>query len=139
MSRKFLTVLLTIPATVVFAMAVATPSLAATPQIASGHGSATLSGVVLGPDDKPVPHASVTYQSGDGSAPHATRADVHGRFVIRKLRGDNYDVRASSNGIFSEWEKNVMVRSGQSHFVALHLIYATQMPASSTVIQHKPK
>jgi len=90
--------------------------------------SATLSGVVLGPDDKPVPHASITYQSSGGSAPHAVHADSHGHFTITKLRADNYDVRASGKGVFSEWEKNVTVKPGQEKTLTLHLIYAKQIP-----------
>ena len=90
--------------------------------------SATLSGVVLGPDDRPVPHASITYQSSGGNAPHAVHADSHGRFSIPKLKADNYDVRASGRGVFSEWEKNVNVRPGQEKTLTLHLIYAKEIP-----------
>lgn len=100
-------------------------------------GTASLSGVVIGPDDKPVPHASVTYQSSDGTAPHAVHADSHGHFAITKLRSGNYDLRASANGIFSDWEKNVMVRKGQARSLELHLIYAKEMPKS--VSSKKPK
>ena len=60
-------------------------------------GTAMLTGVVLGPDDRPVPHAAITYQSSGGNAPHAVHADAHGHFTITKLRADNYDMRA--------WEK----------------------------------
>jgi hypothetical protein len=106
------------------AMLLAGNGLAAMPQ---SH-SATLSGVVLGPDDKPVGNASVTYESGGGNAPHIVRTDVRGRFLIAKLRADNYDLRASSKGIFSEWEKNITVRPGQTKTVTLRLIYAKEMP-----------
>ncbi len=95
---------------------------------AKNKGKASISGVVIGPDDKPVPHASITYQSSGGSAPHAVRADAHGKFVIAGLRPDNYDLRATSHGIFSEWEKNVNVRRGQSKSITLTLIYAKEMP-----------
>jgi Carboxypeptidase regulatory-like domain len=91
-------------------------------------GSGILSGLVLGPNDKPVANASVTYQSANGSAPHAVRADAHGRFTISSLKADNYDLRASAKGVFSEWEKNVMVRSGQTKSITLRLIYAKEMP-----------
>ena len=64
-------------------------------------GSSTLAGIVLGPDDKPVPHAAVSYQSSGGSAPHAVHTDAHGRFRVTKLPADNYDVRASGKGDFS--------------------------------------
>ena len=95
-------------------------------------GASVLSGVVLGPDDKPVPHASVTYQSSAGIAPHAVRADSQGHFTISKLRPDNYDLRASGKGVFSEWEKNVTVRSGQTKSVTLRLIYAKEIPKAYT-------
>lgn len=96
--------------------------------VAQRKGAGILSGVVLGPDDRPVPHAGVTYQSSGGTAPHAVHADSQGRFTITKLRSDNYDLRASGNGVFSEWEKNVTVRSGRTKSVTLHLIYAKEIP-----------
>jgi hypothetical protein len=95
-------------------------------------GAGVLSGVVLGPDDRPVAHASVTYQSSAGIAPHAVRADSQGHFTITRLRSDNYDLRASGKGVFSEWEKNVTVRSGQTKSVTLRLIYAKEIPKAYT-------
>ncbi len=100
-------------------------------------GTATLSGVVIGPDDKPVPHASVSYQSSDGSAPHAVHADARGRFTISQLRADNYDIRASGKGVFSDWQKNIPLRKGQARSIELRLIYAKEMPKS--VSATKPK
>lgn len=91
-------------------------------------GTGILSGTVLGPDDKPVANASVTYQSSGGNAPHATRTDARGHFTITKLRSDNYDLRASAKGVFSEWEKNVDVHSGRTKTITLRLIYAKEMP-----------
>jgi hypothetical protein len=99
--------------------------------------SATLSGVALGPDDKPVPHASITYQSSSGNEAHVVHADSHGRFSIPKLKGDNYDVRATGRGVFSEWEKNVNVRPGQEKTLTLHLIYAKEIPKA--YVKNKPK
>ena len=101
-------------------------------------GSGVLSGVVLGPDDKPVPHASVSYQSSAGMAPHAVHADSQGHFTISKLRTDNYDLRASGKGVYSEWEKNVAVRSGQTKTITLRLIYARQIPKAYTKSKAKP-
>jgi hypothetical protein len=94
--------------------------------------TSTLAGLVLGPDDKPVANASVTYQSGGGNAPHVVRTDARGRFSVPKLRADIYDVRASSQGVFSEWEKNVSVRPGQTKSITLRLIYAKEMPKPTT-------
>ena len=108
-------------------------ALVAAQNLAAQHkGAGVISGVVLGPDDKPVPHASVTYQSSAGMAPHAVHADSQGHFTIAKLRSDNYDLRASGRGVYSEWEKNVTVRSGQTKSVTLRLIYAKQIPKAYT-------
>jgi hypothetical protein len=115
------------------AMMVLLVALAGAQNLAAQHkGSGILSGVVLGPDDKPVSHASVTYQSSSGTAPHAVRADSHGHFTITKLRSDNYDLRASGRGVFSEWEKNVTVRSGKTKSVTLRLVYAKEVPEAYT-------
>jgi hypothetical protein len=97
----------------------------------------TLSGVVLGPDDKPVPRASITYQSGGGNGPHAVRADSQGRFTIAKLKADNYDLRASGKGVFSEWEKNISVRPGRTTTLTLRLIYAKEIPKA--YVKSKPQ
>jgi hypothetical protein len=91
-------------------------------------GTSTLSGVVLGPDDKPVAHASVSYQSSGGNGAHVVRTDSHGRFSITKLRADNYDLRASGKGVFSEWEKNVNLRAGATKELTLQLVYAKEIP-----------
>jgi hypothetical protein len=97
-----------------------------------GH-SAELTGEVLSRSGKPVAGAVVTYQSGGGHTPHAVRTDAHGRFTIVKLRRDNYDLRASSRGVYSTWEKNVMVRSGEVKTVNLRLTEGTEAAKSSVV------
>jgi hypothetical protein len=106
--------------------------LAAARQTAAGpQNTGVVSGVVIGPDDKPVPHAIVTYQSGGGSAPHVAHADARGHFTISKLRSDNYAVRASGNGVASAWE-NVSVHSGRTKTLTLHTIYAKEIPKAYT-------
>ncbi len=87
-------------------------------------GTGVISGVVVGMDDKPVPHASVNYQSSAGDSPHATRTDSTGHFRITKLRRDNYDLRATAKGVFSEWKKNVAVGNWRETNVTLRLIYS---------------
>lgn len=119
---------------IVLLVLVGTREVSAGPQ---SRNSASLSGVVLGPDDRPVPHASVTYQSSSGNAPHAVHADSQGRFSISKLKADNYDVRATGRGVFSEWEKNVNVKPGQNKTLTLRLIYAKQIPKA--YVKSKPK
>src|SRR5579863_4099083 len=93
-------------------------SAAATPQ----GGSGVVTGVVLGPDKKPVPNAVITYQNSGGSAPHMAHADAHGHFTISKLKGDVYAIRASNNGVLSDWE-NVAVHPGKTRTIALHAIH----------------
>jgi hypothetical protein len=102
-------------------------NLSAEPQ---SRGTSRLSGVVLGPNDKPVAHASVSYQYSDGSAPHATYTDSHGKFSITELKANSYDIRASSKGVFSEWQRNIPLKKGQSKSLELRLIYAREMPKS---------
>jgi hypothetical protein len=100
-------------------------------------GTSTLSGVVLGPDDRPVAHASVSYQSSGGNGAHVVRTNSQGRFNITKLKADNYDLRASGKGVFSEWEKNVNLRSGATKEVTLRLIYAKELPKA--YVKAKPQ
>lgn len=119
----------------IFLLTLATArGVSASPQ---GGGSATLSGVVLGPDDRPVAHASVSYQSSGGNAPHAVHTDAHGHFTITNLKADNYDLRASGKGVFSEWEKNLSLRPKQTKNVTLKLIYAKEIPKA--YVKSKPQ
>jgi hypothetical protein len=111
-------------------LALVVPYMHGSPQAAH---SAMLTGEVLSPSGKPVAGAVVTYQSGGGDTPHAVRTDAHGRFSIAKLRRDNYDLRAASHGLFSTWEKNVMVRSGQVKSVTLRLTNGSSAAKSSAV------
>ena len=113
---------------------VAARGVAAAPQ---SKGSSVLTGVVLGPDDKPVANASVSYQLSSGSAPHVVRTDSHGHFTISKLKADNYDLRASGKGVFSEWQKNVNLRSRTTKELTLRLIYAKQIPKA--YVKSSPK
>jgi len=117
-----------------FSIAALLLALFAAQNLAAQKKSGTvLTGVVLGPDDKPVAHASVTYQSAAGMAPHVVRTDAQGHFTITKLRSnDIYDLRASGKGVFSEWEKNVSVRSGHTKSITLRLIYAKEIPKAYT-------
>ena len=125
---KRLLYFLMIFATLLTTALVASRSVLASPD---RKGTSVLTGVVIGPNDRPVAHAAVSYQSSGGNAAHAVHTDAHGRFTISKLPADNYDLRASANGIFSEWEKNVTIHNGETRSVTLHLIYAKQMPKSA--------
>jgi len=114
----------------VLALAFGGPCVYGGPQ--RGH-KAELTGEVLSPSGKPVAGAVVTYQSGGGHTPHVVHTDAHGRFTIVKLRRDNYDLRASSHGLYSIWEKNVMVRSGEVKTVNLRLTEGAEATKSSVV------
>ena len=106
-------------------------AVAVSAQAPEKKSGATITGIVLGPDDKPVSKASVMCQSAGGLAPHATYTDRKGRFTITGLKQDSYDVRASSKDVFSEWEKNIPLRKGQTMNLQLHLIYAREMPEAA--------
>jgi uncharacterized membrane protein len=83
---------------------------------------ATLTGIVLGQNGKPVEHAAVICQSSAGISPRVRYTDSNGRFTITGLRQDNYDVKASANGFYSDWVKNIVVRNGQTKEVTVKLV-----------------
>ncbi len=73
--------------------------------------SGSLTGIVL----------SAGGQVADGSHPHTTQSDAKGHFRFPALRQGNYDLRAQAQGQWSEWEHNVLVRSGRETRVTLRL------------------
>jgi hypothetical protein len=81
-----------------------------------------ISGVVLDANGKPVANAAISCESSGGLRPRAVHADAKGHFVITGLKQDSYDIRASSNGAYYDWEKNIPVRKGQSKSVTLRLL-----------------
>ncbi len=83
---------------------------------------AILSGIVLGQNGKPVEHAAVVCQSSGGSSPRVIYTDANGRFTITGLRQDNYDLRASANGFYSDWKRNIVVRTGQTKELTVRLV-----------------
>ena len=121
-------------ATLLATALLATHSVLASPQRGERKGTSVITGTVIGPNDRPVARAAVSYQSSSGNAAHVVHTDAHGRFVIAKLAADNYDLRASASGIFSDWEKNFTLHSGQTRSVTLQLIYAKKMPKSSPAV-----
>jgi hypothetical protein len=82
----------------------------------------TIKGIVLGADGKPVPAAAVTCQSSAGMKPRAVHTDSKGHYVITGLKQDSYDIRASSNGAYSDWEKNIPLKKGQTKEITLRLL-----------------
>ena len=81
----------------------------------------TLAGIVLDAHGKPVADASVTIQTSDGLKPHATHADADGRFEFTRWATGQYDLRAYSNGAFSEWAKRILIRSNKTTTITLRL------------------
>ena len=115
-------------------------SAMALPQHRGGaRGSGSLVGTVIGPNDKPVPNAAVSYQQSSGTAPHVVHTDSHGHFTISKLTADNYDLRASGKGVFSDWQKNLTLRKGATQQLTFHLIYAKQVPKAYVKSTSKPQ
>ncbi len=102
-----------------------------------GPARGSLAGEVLGLEGKAAPGARVLLQSSDGRNPRAAKADANGRFRFRSLRSGLYDVRAQGGGHSSDWEHNVLVRSGREARVMLRLLLKTP-PASPPPLPAKP-
>jgi hypothetical protein len=85
-------------------------------------GDVTITGVVLGADGKPVPAAAVTCQSSAGVQPRVVHTDKKGYYRITGLKQDFYDLRATANGAYSDWEKNIPLRKAQTKEVTLRLL-----------------
>lgn len=80
-----------------------------------------IEGVVLNAKGQPVADASVTIQTSDGLHPHATHTDSSGRFEFDRWATGQYDLRAYSNGTFSEWSKRILIRYKKTTTVTLRL------------------
>ncbi len=98
-------------------------------QRAAATGS--LSGTVLGADEKPVSGARVIVQTSDGRTPRATTTDENGRFRVKGLRSGPYDVRARSGKVWSAWTRNVRVRENQEAKVKLRIPAKDSAPAQT--------
>jgi hypothetical protein len=81
----------------------------------------TLKGIVVDTHNKPVANASVTIQTSDGLHPHATHTDETGHFQFARWETGQYDLRAYSNGVFSEWQKRIMIHSKKPTEITLRL------------------
>jgi hypothetical protein len=92
------------------------PALA---QFASGLG--VVKGTVVDDQGKGVSNASVTIQTSDGLRPHATHTDATGHFEFTRWDAGQYDLRAYSNGVFSEWAKHTLIRPKKTTEITLHI------------------
>jgi hypothetical protein len=97
--------------------------------VAADPAGGILQGVVVNSKDAPVARAAVFVQSADGTSPRAYRTDARGNFHIPYLRMGLYDVRAEGAGMWSEWNHNVVIRSGKSVNVKLKLVRSEPPPA----------
>ena len=79
-------------------------------------------GTVLDAKGKPVAAAAVDCQSSAGIKPRIVHTDSKGHFRVTGLKQDWYDLRASSNGAYSDWEKNIPLRAGQTRDITLRLL-----------------
>jgi uncharacterized membrane protein len=83
---------------------------------------ATITGTVLDSDGKPVANASVTCETSSGMKPRAVHTDSKGRFFVTGLKQESYDLRASRNGAYSDWERNIPLGKSQTKTVTLQLL-----------------
>ena len=93
-----------------------------TPAQSTNKGAAMIQGVVLDANGKPVAAAAVTCQSSAGIRPRVVHTDAKGHFAEKGLKQDSYDLRANSNGAYSDWEKNVPLRATQTRDITLRLL-----------------
>lgn len=101
--------------------------------VAAGYARPTegaLDGIVVNGKGLPVAFAEVFWQTADGRAPHAVRANGKGYFRIEGIRQGLYEVRAQGLGMTSQWEHNVWVPAGRVATVTLHLTHATARSAA---------
>jgi hypothetical protein len=106
-------------------------------QTSTKSAQTVIQGVVLGADGKPVPAASVTCQSSAGIRPRIVHTDAKGHYLISGLKQDSYDLRATANGAYSDWEKNIPLRKGQTKEITLHLLNGNT--AISGILPEKTK
>jgi len=80
-----------------------------------------LAGVVLDSKGQPVSDATVTMQTSDGKRPYATHTDATGHFKFERFDTGQYDLRAYSRGMFSDWTKRISIRSKKTTEVTLRM------------------
>jgi hypothetical protein len=99
----------------------ATLALGARTQAQFARGLGTVEGTVFDALGKVVTNASVTIQTSDGLHPHATHTDASGHFEFTRWDAGQYDLRAYSNGVFSDWAKRTIIRPKKTTEIALRL------------------
>jgi len=95
---------------------------------------ATITGTILDANGRTVANATVTCQTSSGMKPRAVHSDAKGGFFITGLKQESYDLRASRNGAYSDWERNIPIGKSQTKNVTLQLLNGntptTAVPAS---------
>lgn len=102
------------------AAALAAVLLLALPAAAQRRSMGSLRVVVTDAEGKPVPGARLTIQAAHGAEPRAVETGNDGGYLFRLPRG-HYDVRAYAEGLWSEWRRNVPVRTGRRTDLRLRL------------------
>ena len=95
----------------------------------------SLGGQVVNAKGAPVAGAQILWQVADGETPHLLHTDAQGKFLIPTLRSGAYDLRASADGSWSEWEHNVFVRPGAESSITLRL--TLKSPGGGPVVELK--
>ena len=99
----------------------------------------TINGIVLAANGKPVSNAAVACHTSAGNKPRAAHTDAQGRFTIPGLRQDSYDLRASANGAYSDWERLVSLHHGETKSVTLYLLNGNDTPSGMRPAARKQK
>jgi hypothetical protein len=102
----------------------------------AGGASATpalgaLAGTVTDAQGKPVGGATVTMETSDAKRPYATHTGADGRFQFSRFRPGQYDLRAYAGGVFSEWSKRVMIHTGKTTEITLHIPAPNAKPGAT--------
>ena len=108
------------------------------PAQTSAKSAATLEGSVLDANGKPVAAAAVTCQSSAGIQPRIVHTDAKGHYSIKGLKQDSYDLRATANGAYSDWEKNIPLHKGQTKQVTLRLLNGNTALSGTLPAKTKP-
>jgi hypothetical protein len=82
----------------------------------------TLEGMVIDAHGGAISGATVTMQTSDGQHPHATHTDADGRFAFAHFATGQYDLRAYSRGVYSEWAKRVSIHSQKPTQITLRIV-----------------
>jgi hypothetical protein len=112
---------LALPAAAALALAAVIGALwLAAPAEAQRRSVGSLRVVVTDAEGQPVPGARLTVQASHGAEPRAVETGKDGGYLFRLPRG-HYDLRAYSDGLWSQWRRNVPVRTGRRTDVRLRL------------------